>query len=78
MAEHEAVVEIVVVHEQVACESLVVEIVGEIAHHLFDVVAVVDDFYRIVLLAVVFTAIAVLKILQVLTAPADKCVHRIL
>lgn len=31
-----------------------------------------------ILLAVVFTAIAVLEMLQVLAAPADKCVHRIL
>ena len=31
-----------------------------------------------ILLAVVFTAIAVLEMLQVLAAPVDKCVHRIL
>ena len=44
MAENVAVVVIVVPHEQVAGVSIVVEVVGEMPHLLFEVIAVVYDF----------------------------------
>ena len=44
VAENVAVVVIVVIHEQVAGVSVVVEVIGEMPHQLFEVIAVVYDF----------------------------------
>ena len=53
MPEHVAVVEIVIAHEQLTGESRVVEVVGEIAHLPFKVVAIIDELPGVVLLGVV-------------------------
>lgn len=55
VAENVAVVVIVVIHEQVAGVSVVVEVIGEMPHLLFEVIAVVYDFSCEVFLAVVLT-----------------------
>ena len=44
VAENVAVVVIVVIHEQVAGVSVVVEVIIEMPHQLFEVIAVVYDF----------------------------------
>ena len=44
VAENVAVVVIVVIHEQVAGVSVVVEVVGEMPHLLFEVIAFVYEF----------------------------------
>ena len=44
VAENVAIVVIVVIHEQVAGVSVIVEVIGEMPHLLFEVIAVVYDF----------------------------------
>ena len=64
VAENVAVVVIVVIHEQVAGVSVVVEVIGEMPHLLFEVIAVVYDFSCEVFLAVVLAAIDLLKVVE--------------
>ena len=58
--------EMVVTYEQVAGKRLVVEITGEVPHHLLDVVAIVKNFPCEVFLAVIHTSICIVHIIQVL------------
>ena len=76
-AENVAVVVIVVIHEQVAGVSVVVEVIREMPHLLFEVIAVVYDFSCEVFLAVVLTDVAVLEMFEFFTAPIDECVHSV-
>ena len=76
-AENVAVVVIVVIHEQVAGVSVVVEVIREMPHQLFEVIAVVYDFSCEVFLAVVLTDVAVLEVFEFFTAPVDECVHSV-
>ena len=64
VAENEAVVVIVVIHEQVAGVSVVVEVIREMPHQLFEVIAVVYDFSCEVFLAVPLAAIDLLKVVE--------------
>lgn len=50
----------VVIHEQLASEGFVVEVVGEAAHRPFEVVALLDDVPGEVFLAIPFAAVAFL------------------
>ena len=77
MAENVAVVVIVVPHEQVAGVSIVVEVVGEMPHLLFEVIAVVYDFSCEVFLAVVLSDVAVLEMFEFFAAPVDESVHSV-
>lgn len=77
VAENVAVVIIVVIHEQVAGVSVVVEVIGEMPHQLFEVIAVVYDFSCEVFLAVVLTDVAVLEMFKFFTAPVDEGVHSV-
>ena len=72
VAENVAVVVIVVIHEQVAGVSVVVEVIGEMPHQLFEVIAVVYDFSGEVFLAVVLSDVAVLEVFEFFTAPVDE------
>lgn len=54
----------VVVHEQLASEGLVVEVVGEIAHRPFKVVAFLDDVAGEVFFAVPVTAVGFLEAVE--------------
>ena len=62
--ENVAVVVIVIIHEQVACVSVVVEVVGEMPHQLFEGIAVVYDFSCEIFLAVPLAAIDLLKVVE--------------
>ena len=42
-AEHVAILKDVVRHEQIPCESLVIEIIREIAHHALQIIKLADD-----------------------------------
>ena len=77
VAENVAVVVIVVIHEQVAGVSVVVEVIGEMPHLLFEVIAVVYDFSCVVFLAVVLSDVAVLEVFEFFTAPVDEGVHSV-
>lgn len=59
------IIQIVVPHEQVAGVNVVVEVIGEFAHLLFKVIAVVSDFSCEVLLAVVHSNEAVLEVFEI-------------
>ena len=72
VAENVAVVVIVVIHEQVAGVSVVVEVIGEMPHLLFEVIAVVYDFSGEVFLAVVLSDVAVLEMFEFFAAPVDE------
>ena len=72
VAENVAVVVIVVIHEQVAGISVVVEVIGEMPHLLFEVIAVVYDFSCEVFLAVVLSDVAVLEMFEFFAAPVDE------
>ena len=72
VAENVAVVVIVVIHEQVAGISVVVEVIGEMPHLLFEVIAVVYDFSCVVFLAVVLSDVAVLEMFEFFAAPVDE------
>lgn len=77
VAENVAVVVIVVIHEQVAGVSVVVEVIGEMPHLLFEVIAVVYDFSCEVFLAVVLSDVAVLEMFEFFAAPVDEGVHSV-
>ena len=77
VAENVAVVVIVVIHEQVAGVSIVVEVVGEIPHLLFEVIAFVYEFSCVVFLAVVFSDVAVLEMFEFFAVPVDEGVHSV-
>ena len=77
VAENVAVVVIVVPHEQVAGVSVVVEVIGEMPHLLFDVIAFVYEFSCVVFLAVVFSDVAVLEMFEFFAAPVDESVHSV-
>lgn len=77
VAENVPVVVIVVIHEQVAGVSVVVEVIGEMPHLLFEVIAVVYDFSCEVFLDVVLSDVAVLEVLEVFVAPVDESVHSV-
>ena len=67
---------IVITHEQVAGERLVVEITGEIPHHILKVVAVVNDFSCEIFPTVIHTHIGIVHIIQVLGAvPLQKVIN---
>ena len=72
VAENVAVVVIVVIHEQVAGESVVVEVIGEMPHLLFEVIAFVYEFSCVVFLAVVLSDVAVLEMFEFFAAPVDE------
>ena len=65
VSENNAVVVIVVTHEQVADINVVVEVVGEMPYLLFKVIAVVYDFSCEVFLAVVHSHEAVLEVFEI-------------
>ena len=64
VAEHVAVVVIVVIHEQVAGVSVVVEVIREMPHQLFEVIALVYEFSCVVFFTVVLTDVAVLEVFE--------------
>ena len=61
--------------EQVAGVSVVVEVIREMPHQLFEVIAVVYDFSCEVFLTVVLTDVAVLEVFEFFTVLIDECVH---
>ena len=63
-AEHVAVGEEIVEHEQVACESGVVEVVGEAAHLAFDVVTFGNYLFSVFFLGSVLTAVLILEVVK--------------
>ena len=77
VAENVAVVVIVVIHEQVAGVSVVVEVIGEMPHLLFEVIAVVYDFSGEIFLAVVLSDVAVLEMFEFFAVPVDEGVHSV-
>ena len=56
----------VVVHEQLASEGFVVEVSGEVAHSFFEVVAFLDDVPGEVFLAVPFSAVGFLEVVEII------------
>lgn len=55
---------VVVPHEQLASVGFVVEVVGEAAHHPFEVVALIDDVPGEVLFAVPLSAVCFLEVIE--------------
>ena len=55
---------VVVPHEQLASVGFVVEVVGEATHHPFEVVALIDDVPGEVFLAVPFSAVGFLEVVE--------------
>ena len=76
-AEHVAVIVIVVIHEQVAGVSVVVEVFDEFVHHPFEGIAVVYDFSCEFFLAAVLSDVAVLEVLEFIAFPFDESVHSV-
>lgn len=72
VAENVSVVVIAVIHEQFAGESVVVEVIGETPHQLFEVIAFVYEFSCVVFLAVVLSDVAVLEMFDFFTATVDE------
>ena len=67
---------IVITHEQVAGERLVVEITGEVPHNILDVVAIAHDFSCEIFPTVIHTHIGIVHIIQVLGAvPLKKVIN---
>ncbi len=56
----------VVVHEQLASEGFVVEVSGEVAHSFFEVVAFLNDVPGEVFLAVPFSAVGFLEVVEII------------
>ena len=67
----------VVVHKQLASEGFVVEVIREMPHQLFEVIAVVYDFSSEVFLAVVLSDVAVLEMFEFFAVPVDEGVHSV-
>ena len=68
--------EIVITHEQVAGKCLIVKVIGEVPHHLLDVVAIVNNFSCEIFLAVIHTSIGIGHPAQVLRAePLQKVLN---
>ena len=68
---------LIVVHKQLTAKAFVIEVVGEIAHRPFKVVALVDDVAGEVFLAVVLSDVAVLEMFEFFAAPVDEGVHSV-
>jgi len=56
----------VVVHEQLASEGFIVEVSGEVAHSFFEVVAFLNDVPGEVFLAVPFSAVGFLEVVEII------------
>ena len=66
----------VITQEQVAGERLIIEVIGEIPHHLLKVVAAVNDFSCEIFPTVIHTHIGIVHIIQVLGAvPFKKVIN---
>ena len=72
VAKNVTVVAVVVPHEQVAGVSVVVEVVSEMPHLPFEVIAALYDFSCEVFLAVVLSDVAVLEMLEIFCAPVNE------
>ena len=60
-AEHVAALKDVVREEQIPCESLVIEVYREIAHHALQIIALTDDVAGEILLTIVLALIILFK-----------------
>ena len=63
--------------EQVAGVSVVVEVIREMPHQLFEVIALVYEFSCVVFFTVVLTDGAVLEVFEFFTVPVDESVHSV-
>lgn len=71
MAEHIAVIHVVVVHEQFAAIGGIVEVVCEIAHRAVEVVALVNDMPGKGFLVLPLAAVAVLEVVEGFASPIN-------
>lgn len=78
MAEHIAVIQVVVVHEQFAAIGGIVEVVCEIAHCEAEVVALVNDMPIKGFLVLPLATVAALEAVEALASPLHKSVHGLL
>ncbi len=71
VAEHVAVIHVVVAHEQVAAIGGIVEVGSEVAHEAVEVVALVDDVPGVVFLVLPLAAVAVLEVVEGFASPIN-------
>lgn len=71
-----AIIEVVIIDEEIPCISFVVEVRTQPGHHLLDVIAFIDDFISIILFAVILAHVGIVETVDVFLSQSSVYVKR--